>query len=349
MDRSGKLPDKINNSGRRIQHPELEDEVYKRYEDRQKASKPTREFDLQRMAIAVAAERGVTGFKASKGWVGDFRQRRGLVLRVTTKIGRKFAQTEGDKIQEEFFLHRIFKAVFINNPHPYLIMNMDQTSVRLQNTYKKTLSPKGAKEVRVVQPPGDPECLTVCLTISANGWKFPASVVFKGNKKTGKQSPRILNKLEIPENVRIFSTHSGWWNSAFDRFWIKETFDERHDGGTLIRDRAPAHGSFENVGVNFPFKSYLRKSYHLWRDNCTAVTKSGYLKKPSRQDFIKFVSEAWEKIKVSTIENSFVGARIMPEPLYMLASQEEILDSPDDLERSFECSFSSVEDSFSEE
>ncbi|GAU94977.1 hypothetical protein RvY_06671 [Ramazzottius varieornatus] len=363
MDRSGKLPDKINNSGRRIQHPELEDEVYKRYEDRQKASKPTRDFDLQRMAIAVAAERGVTGFRASKGWVGDFRQRRGLVLRVTTKIGRKFAQTE-DQIQEEFFLHRIFEAVFINNSHPYLIRNMDQTSVRLQNTYKKTLSPKGAKEVRVVQPPGDPEYLTVCLTISANGWKFPASVVFKGNKKTGKLSPRILNKFEIREN-----------NSAFDRFWIKETFDERYDGGTLIRDRAPAHGSFESqlllenlgieqmfipagltgtyqpldVGVNFPFKSYLRKSYHLRRDNCTAVTKSGYLKKPSRQDFMKFVSEAWEKVKVSTVENSFVSARIMPEPLYMLASQEETLDSPDDLERSFECGFSSVEDSFAEE
>ncbi|GAV06226.1 hypothetical protein RvY_16247 [Ramazzottius varieornatus] len=66
---------------------------------------------------------------------------------------------------------------------------MDQTSVRLQNTYKNTLSPKGAKKVRAVQPPGDPECLTVC----ADGSKFPASIVFKGNKKTGTLSPRILN------------------------------------------------------------------------------------------------------------------------------------------------------------
>ncbi|GAV06740.1 hypothetical protein RvY_16678 [Ramazzottius varieornatus] len=237
--------------------------------------------------------------------------------------------------------------------------------------YKKTLSPKGAKEVRVVQPPGDSECLTVCLTICADGSKFPASIVFKGNKKTGRLSSRILNKLEIPGNVRIFSTHSGWWNSAFDQFWIKEMFDERHDGGTLIRDRAPAHGSFESrllleslgiervfipagltgtyqpldVGVNFPFKSYLRKSYHVWRDDCTAVTKR---KKPGRQDFINFVSRAWEKIKVSTVENSFVGAHIMPEPLHMLAGKEESLDGPENLDASFECSFSSVEDSSTE-
>ncbi|GAV06899.1 hypothetical protein RvY_16810 [Ramazzottius varieornatus] len=144
---------------------------------------------------------------------------------------------------------------------------MDQTFVRLQNTYKKTLSPKGAKEVRAVQPPEDPECHTVCLTICADDSEFPAFIVFEGNKKTGKLSPKILNKLVMPENVRIFSTRPGWWNSAFDQFWISETFDERHDGETLIRG----------------------------------------------------------------------------------PGQEEIMDSREHLEASFECSFSSVEDSFTEE
>ncbi|GAV09417.1 hypothetical protein RvY_18964 [Ramazzottius varieornatus] len=188
----------------------------------------------------------------------------------------------------------------------------------------------------------------VCLTICADDSKFLASIVFKGNKKTGKLSPRFLNKLVIPENVRIFSIHSGWWNSAFDQFWISETFDERHDGGTLIRASSrefrksdllenpgieqviiPARltGTYQplDAGVNFPLESYLRRSYHVWRDDLTAVTKSGYLEKPSRQDFIHFVSEAWDKIK------------------------EEIMDSPEDLVASFECSFSSVEDSFTEE
>ncbi|GAV03158.1 hypothetical protein RvY_13626 [Ramazzottius varieornatus] len=93
-----------------------------------------------------------------------------------------------------------------------------------QNTYKRTLSPTGAKEVRVVQPSGDPECLTVCFKICADGSKLPASIVFKGSKN-GKQSPRILNKLVIPENVSISSTYSGWWNSASDQFLISETFD----------------------------------------------------------------------------------------------------------------------------
>ncbi|GAU90753.1 hypothetical protein RvY_03127 [Ramazzottius varieornatus] len=148
------------------------------------------------------------GLLGGVGWVETFRKRRGVVLRVTTTIDRKFAQTDDDKIQEEFFLHRIFEAVSVNQPHPYYIMSMDKTSVRLQNTYKMMLSPKGAKEVQVVQPLGNPECLTKCFTVFTDGTKFPASIVFKGDKETGK-SPRILNKLMMPENVRIFSTHSG--------------------------------------------------------------------------------------------------------------------------------------------
>ncbi|GAV07303.1 hypothetical protein RvY_17156 [Ramazzottius varieornatus] len=250
---------------------------------------------------------------------------------------------------------------------------MDQTSVKLQNTYKKTLSPVGVKQVRVIQPPGDPDCLTVTLTVCADGTKFSATIIFKGNKETGRVSPRILNKLVVPENIKVYSNASGWWNSDFDRFWLAETFENCSPGSVLIRDRAPAHSKIESdfllnemgirqvfipagltgtyqpldVGVNFPFKSYLKLSYHDWRDSHTEVTKSGYLRKPNRQDFIDFVSGAWEKVKVTTVENSFVGAQIVPEPLYMIANPEEASEV-DNLDDTFDCSFSSVEDSFTE-
>ncbi|GAU97071.1 hypothetical protein RvY_08430 [Ramazzottius varieornatus] len=139
------------------------------------------------MGLSVAAKLGIEGFKAFRGWEEKFRKRRGIVLRVTTKIGRRFARTDEDE------------------------------------------------------------------------------------------------------------------------FWIKEPFDERHDGGTLIRDRASARGSAES--------QLLLESMGI------------------EQVFIP----------------AGLTAYIMPEPLYMLADQEEILDTPDDLETSFECSSSSVEDSFTEE
>ncbi|GAU97062.1 hypothetical protein RvY_08421 [Ramazzottius varieornatus] len=155
-------------------HPDLDVEVYSKYEKRLAQLKPTRDFDLQRMALTAAVKLGTTGFRASKGWVEKFRKRRGIVLRVTTRLAESSRKRT-------------------------------KTRTRIRRRY----SPKGTKEVQVVQPPGDPECLTVCLTICADGLKFPTSIVFKGNKKTEKLSPRILNKLVMPENERIYGTHSG--------------------------------------------------------------------------------------------------------------------------------------------
>ena len=254
---------------------------------------------------------------------------------------------------------------------------MDQTSVKLQNTYKKTLSPIGAKQVSVIQPPAMIECLTVTLMVGADGCKFPATILFKGAKKTGVLSEKIMQKLVIPENVRVYSTARGWWTTLFDRKWLPDYIKQKHQAGCLIRDQATVHcnvacrffleekgieqifiptgltGTYQllDVGVNYPFKCYLKKSYHEWRDGRTKVTKKGYLKKPDRQDFINFVSSAWEKITVSTVQNAFTGAQIIPEPLYMLAGQEDTdsIAENENLDSSFEWSFSSTEESFIEE
>ena len=267
--------------------------------------------------------------------------------------------------------------VGVNNVPHHLIFNMDQTSVKLQNTYKKNISPIGAKQVTVIQPPAEKECLTVALMVGAGGYKFPATILFKGAKETGVLSPKIRQKLVIPDNVRVYSTARGWWTALFDEGWLGDYFNRNHRGGCLVRDQATVHckvasrfllenmgikqifipkgltGTYQplDVGINFLFKSFLKKSYHEWRNERTKTTKKGYLKKPDRQDFVNFVSKAWEEITVSTVQNAFSGAQITPEPLYMLASHDNVEGLADNLnlDSSFEWSFSSVDESFTEE
>ena len=49
-----------------------------------------------------------------------------------------------------------------------------------------------------------------------------------------------------------------------------------------------------DVGVNKPFKGFYMAEYHEWqKQHYTELTKSGYLKKPGRQEFINMVSVAW--------------------------------------------------------
>ncbi|GAU95438.1 hypothetical protein RvY_07056 [Ramazzottius varieornatus] len=69
-----------------------------------------------------------------------------------------------------------------------------------------------------------------------------------------------------------------------------------------------------DAGVDAPFKALMKKAYHEWRKVRTDATSKRYLNKPSRQDFINFVSEAWSQNTPETIENALVGAQILPEP-----------------------------------
>lgn len=46
------------------------------------------------------------------------------------------------------------------------------------------------------------------------------------------------------------------------------------------------------------------------KEHCE-VTKKGYLKKPGRQDFLNFVSCAWDKISFACVKNAFVAAQIV--------------------------------------
>ena len=212
-------------------------------------------------------------------------------------------------------------------------------------SYFKTsqLSQRAYAKLAGVQPPAMKEYLTVTSIIGADGYKFPATILFKEAKKTGVLSPAIMKKLVIPNNVLVYSTASGWWSIVLDKKWLGDYFKKNHRGGCLIRDRATVHcnvassfllekkgieqifiptgltGTYHplDIGVNYHFKCYLKKSYHEWRDRRTKVTKKGYLKKPDRQDSINFVSSAWEQITVFTVINAFSATKITPEPLFI--------------------------------
>jgi hypothetical protein len=191
--------------------------------------------------------------------------------------------------------------------------------------------------VTVKHPPGEKEGFTISLTVRADGGKFPAAIVFKGNRKTGELSERILSSLVVPGNVFVFSSTSAWWTEYLDNLWIKYTFPKSDDKKLLIRDQAPVHklsssqelfeernveqlfipagktGVYQplDVGVNRPFKAYYREEYEKWRLENSNVTRKGYLKKPSRQDFINMVSVAWERVSCDAVRNAFRAAQII--------------------------------------
>ncbi|GAU90230.1 hypothetical protein RvY_02678 [Ramazzottius varieornatus] len=306
----------------------------------------TRDSDIKKAADQVSKELNLKR-NVSRTWVWKWKKADGITYRIPTKVGRKTKDTEEViKAMEKYEAQ--LEEMHNQLIDPSTIWNMDKTSVKLQNPYRNTLALKGANEVPTVQPPGGKENMTVLLMVAADGTKYPAVIVFKGAKKTG--------KLKIPENVIVKSNQKGWWTNDFDLVYLKEAFPANDTQVTQILrcDHCKAHLSQNsvdllqergvqqllipkgktgdkkplNVRVNGPLKAIMRRIYREWMDNRTALTKSGYLKEPSRQDFVNFVSQAWEEVSPLTIESSLVKAGVLPEPTYMLADYVPVGDDP---------------------
>ncbi|GAU90708.1 hypothetical protein RvY_03087 [Ramazzottius varieornatus] len=150
-------------------------------------------------------------------------------------------------------MERVEAIVTLEKTHPGRIINFDQTSVLLQNTYGKTSSPVGVKQVHVVQPPGEKERFTVGLAVTGDGQKFPAVIVFTGGVKTGQLSRNILAKLVIPGNVNegYMGITAHWAASEFELEELLLGFVSLHSGEPLkeevmeiLREYGIAHKTF---------------------------------------------------------------------------------------------------------
>lgn len=66
-----------------------------------------------------------------------------------------------------------------------------------------------------------------------------------------------------------------------------------------------------DVDVNKPFKTFYWEECHKWRSNNVSVRKSGYFRKPGKQDLLEMVSVAWDKVSAECVRKSFAGTEIV--------------------------------------
>ena len=71
-------------------------------------------------------------------------------------------------------------------------------------TSDKTYDFKGEKEISVKGTSGAKKRITVLLTVSSNGWKYPPYIIFKSKNKCKKQ------KNDYPSYCIIRENENGW-------------------------------------------------------------------------------------------------------------------------------------------
>ena len=273
---------------------------------------------IQQKARDTAIEKQIENFTASKGWLKGFKKRHNLVMRAVTQKKYKQEDVESSTIS---FIESIKKNFNIDLRR---VFNADETMVFLQQN-KRTNHYKGSDQVVAKYcKRGYLIGVTVLLCASAVGEKKKALIVLKLVKPL---RDRDYEELNIPDNVSITNSKSGWMNQTLFGDWVDKNIT-RYD--QLIIDKSPVHTgqSFRDshsnhnfcfvppgmTGVLQPldlsvmsiFKQNIRK--YVMENNYPV--KSSFIQS-HRQHMLNAVSYAWGRISTEDIIRGFRKAGII--------------------------------------
>ncbi len=302
----------------------LEAELNKYVSMKRKGHKGVSKEDVQKEALRLSEtciddpeER--KKFQASMSWVKKFMIRKGISIRVPTKVSQQ-KKTDPILLRNNLIGYlarlRFFLAPYSNLAH---ILNADETPMWFDMVGSKTLEYIGTKTVSLVTTGHDKTRFTVLLTISAAGDCLKAYVVFKGLKK--------IPNCKITENVVVNVNDSGTMDRRLMLDYLKQVvFDYlRGERGALVMDSFKAHFVDEvveymdeinvkgkailpgstgeaqplDVGINKPFKGLMSEEWKSFMDEQTTendFTKSANRKRPSYERILNMVSNSLNRL-----------------------------------------------------
>lgn len=156
---------------------------------------------LKTKAIQIAGGLKIAGFRASCGWLSQWKQQYNVGVRAGTNNAQKILPDYAD-------LHSFRKSVITickaENIGPADIVNMNQTMCRFDMPPSRTNNKKGERTIRIKTTRTEEKGFTVSLAATASGKKLPAVIVFKDCE--GSLGVCVRRSLRIPPNVRVRAT-----------------------------------------------------------------------------------------------------------------------------------------------
>jgi len=227
------------------------------------------------------------------------------------------------------------------------IANFDETDVQYAVPTSSTVTYRGEKTVSVRTPVSSSRC-TVMLGVTADGHKFPPYVIYKG--AMGGRVAKELRKAEDHgySGGCIYRVQpKAWMNEELMLEWVEHvwkpfTVAKGNKITLLMVDQFAVHSmptvkkAIENcgtllefipkgytsclqvcdIGLNKPFKDYMRSAVNEWMVLNDAGTR------PDRPTVSNWINHAWQKITQRTITNTWAHIKMS---YYIDTTTEEII------------------------
>ena len=265
-----------------------------------------------------------------------FMRKSGLVMRRTTHHAQR-ARNDPQIINDWInYMEETVKAYCISSDR---IANFDETDVQFCVNTNTTVALRGEKTVLVWTPNSSNRC-TVMLGVSADGYKFPPYVIYRG--KSGARVAKEIRKWDDHgySSGCKYSVHpKAWMNEETMLDWVSKIWKPYtetkkgeltllvidqfsvhlmqsvkkaiEDCGTLLEYVPKGYTSCLQVcdiGLNKPFKDHMRAAVNEW------MVANDVEKRPDRPTVSYWINHAWQKITHATIINTWahigIGCKI---------------------------------------
>jgi hypothetical protein len=100
------------------------------------------------------------------------------------------------------------------------VINFDETSIARDSAGNYTLEKRGAKTVAITTTGSEKTNYTTALSVSLNGEKLPAILIWPGSGTRSK-------KQVIPDNLYLYYREKSWMDTALMLKWINDVLQKR--------------------------------------------------------------------------------------------------------------------------
>jgi hypothetical protein len=254
-------------------------------------------FAVAEIHIQLAA-RSKFGIKAGDKWVQGFMKRQNFSMRLRTTNKDVTTQPMQDI---RFHWRNRFAPTFMHR-HPYLLFNMDETSMYLDAPSNRTVDEVGAKVVEIGTTHHYKSRLAVLLCVDFSGRMLTPLVVYRCYEKVNFVKTHQFFKKTImtsdgkPFEIVVTYAKKAWLNGAIMEKWLQEMYHSHLQTtgldvsqSILFMDNCSAHQTDEAIA----FFQKTGAGYQFFPPQCTPILQP--LDQTVNREFKREYEKEWSK------------------------------------------------------